>query len=63
MKSSTHAGRYVVGLLAVVILVVAAIASVVPRASGVSSRAGPARVVVSDAADAPSAASSGDPWG
>jgi hypothetical protein len=63
MKFSTHAGRYAAGLLAVVILVAAAIAGVMPRASGVSSRTGPAPVVVSGATDAPSAASSGDPWG
>ena len=63
MKFSTHAGRYVAGLLAVVILVAAAIAGVMLSASGVSSRTGPAAVVVSGATDAPSAGPSGDPWG
>jgi len=63
MKFSTHAGRYVTGLLAVVILVAAAIAGVMPRASGVSSPTGPAPVVVSGATDAPQTAPTGDPWG
>jgi hypothetical protein len=63
MKFATHAGRYVAGLLAVVIFVVAAIAGVMLSASGVSSRTGPAAAVVSDATGGPSAAPSGNPWG